>query len=54
MNIAEQQAQKRQIEVVLALVQSITAQLDRLEQRVAEIEQRPKPGRPPKITEIAA
>lgn len=53
MNIAEQQAIKRQMDVLIALIQSYSVQLDRLEQRIAELEQRPRPGRPPKITEIA-
>jgi ubiquinone biosynthesis protein UbiJ len=46
MNIQESQQIKRTAEAALAMIQALAAQMDRLEKRLEEIEQKRGPGRP--------
>lgn len=47
MNIADSVKFRNKLDAVLALVESFAAQLDRLEQRIDELEAKRGPGRPP-------
>lgn len=46
MNIQEAQQLKRSAEAALVMVQALAAQIDRLERRIEELEQKRGPGRP--------
>lgn len=54
MNIQEQARFKGQLEAAFALLHAITAQLDRLEERLAELESKRGPGRPAKQVDTHA
>ena len=54
MNIQESRAMQNQLDATLALIRAITSQLDRIEERLAELEMRRGPGRPPKTADIHA
>ena len=54
MNIQEQQKIKGQLEAAFALLHAITAQLDRMEERLDILENKRGPGRPPKQAEVHA